>query len=186
MFKPLPPEYRFLSKEPGPKVLLEALKSHGLVEAPGPANNAHILDMAREAGLAGVYRKDETPWCGLAMAAWAVRAGYLPPDSPLWALNWKRFGTEQKQAMLGDVLVYTRKTSTGVAGHVGLYVGEAYVRGKLHYATLGGNQDDQVCVRLLPAARCVAIRRSPFKIGQPSNVRPIALGSAGLVSKSEA
>lgn len=173
----LPSKYRWLENEGAPKILVEALKTHGTKEVPGKADNPEILRWARVAGLGTIYQHDETAWCGLAVAYWSVMAGYKPPANPLWALNWQTWGSSvlPKLASLGDVLVFKRKTSAGWAGHVGLYVGETGT----HYAVLGGNQSDQVNISLIAKDRLVAVRRSPWKVAQPSNVRPIRLSGAG-------
>jgi uncharacterized protein (TIGR02594 family) len=184
----LPAQFRFLADEPGPKILREALKTYGTIEVPGPGDNQEILRWARVCDLGTVYQHDATAWCGLAVAYWATMAGFTPPDNPLWALNWKKFGTTvlPTAASLGDILVFRRKTPAGWAGHVGLYVGHAMKGDALHYAVLGGNQSDQVNISWLPATRLVAVRRCPWKRSQPQNVRPIRLGAAGPVSTSEA
>lgn len=183
----LPTAFRWLAKEGAPKILVEALKTHGIKEIPGKADNTEILAWARYLGLTA-YMHDSIPWCGLAVAYWAARAGYTVPQNPLWALNWAKWGerVEPADASLGDVLVFTRKTATGTAGHVGLYVGHAWRQGALHYAVLGGNQSDQVNISWLPASRLRAVRRCPWKIGQPFNVRPVRLDAVGRLSSSEA
>ncbi|MCW2314484.1 hypothetical protein M2322_000004 [Rhodoblastus acidophilus] len=78
----MPPEdYRWLEAEPGPRMILEALKEFGVLEAPGAANNPRIIGWGRElqaAGLGrdygGFYDADAIPWCGLFMAVIALRA----------------------------------------------------------------------------------------------------------------
>jgi uncharacterized protein (TIGR02594 family) len=178
----LPKSYGWLREEAAPKVLLEALKLYGVTETPGAKDNPIILEWAKDVGLEKVYRKDETPWCGLFVAVVAKRAGYEPVKDPLWALNWQKFGNKADKASLGDILVFKRKVATGWAGHVGIYVGET----PTHYAVLGGNQADMVCISSIPKSRCVAVRRSPWRIGQPDNVRPIRLSAAGVPTTTEA
>lgn len=181
----LPKQYQWLEKEPGPKMLLEALRHYGCLECIGKDNNPDITGWAKEVGgnVAQVYLNDEIPWCGLFMAICAKRAGYDLPKDPLWALNWGTFGSAQNKAMLGDVLTFIRKTSTGAsAGHVAMYVGED----ETAYHTLGGNQSDCVCINRTAKNRLYAIRRPLFKVGQPKNVRQINLASTGKLSTNEA
>lgn len=181
----LPAQYQWLDKEPGPKMLLEGLSHYGCLECKDKNNNPEIIKWAKEIGgkVADVYLADEIPWCGLFMSICAKRAGYELPKDPLWALNWGTFGTQQTVAMLGDVLTFVRKTSTGsTAGHVAMYVGEDDTA----YHTLGGNQSDCVCITRMPKSRLYAIRRADFKIGQPKNVRKIILASTGKLSVNEA
>jgi uncharacterized protein (TIGR02594 family) len=181
----LPKQYQWLEKEPGPKILLEGLRHYGCLECKGKDNNPDITGWAKEIGgnVADVYLNDEIPWCGLFMSICAKRAGYALPKDPLWALNWGTFGNKQSVAMLGDVLTFIRKTPTGAtAGHVAIYVGEDDTA----YHTLGGNQSDCVCITRMAKNRLYAIRRSPFKVSQPANVRRIFLASSGKLSTNEA
>lgn len=181
----LPKQYQWLENEPGPKMLLEALRHYGCLEVKGPNHNPDITRWAHEIGgkIADVYRADEIPWCGLFIAICAKRSGYELPKDPLWALNWGTFGTKQTTARLGDVLTFIRKTSSGAtAGHVALYVGEDAAA----YHVLGGNQSDRVCITRIAKNRLYAIRRPDFKIGQPRNVRQVFLASNGRLSTNEA
>jgi uncharacterized protein (TIGR02594 family) len=149
--------YEWLSKEGAPKMLVEALKLYGTKETVGKANNPLILLWAQEVGgtVAKDYTADSIPWCGLAMAIVAKRAEKEIPAGPLWALNWKNFGEETKEPGLGDILVFKRKTATGTAGHVGLYIGED----SECYHVLGGNQSDAFNIARVPKERLVAARR---------------------------
>ena len=119
----LPAQYRWLEAEPGPRMIVEALKQYGTLEAPGDADNPKIIgwqDELEAAGLgcayAGVYRRDAIPWCGLFMAIVAHRANIErrpernPPRLYLSALEWPAFGTSVPKgaAALGDVLVFKR------------------------------------------------------------------------------
>lgn len=176
--------YEWLSKEGAPKMLVEALKLYGTKEIIGKANNPLILDWAIEVGgsVAKEYKADSIPWCGLAMAVVAKRAQKEIPENPLWALNWQKFGEKADKPSLGDILVFKRKTATGTAGHVGIYIGED----SACYHVLGGNQSDAFNITRIPKERLVAARRPLFKIGPPSNIRPIQLKKTGPISKSEA
>lgn len=51
----LPAQYAWLSKEGGPKMLIEALKLFGTLEAPGAKDNPVILAWAAELGLSKTY-----------------------------------------------------------------------------------------------------------------------------------
>jgi uncharacterized protein (TIGR02594 family) len=171
--------YEWLRTEAGPKMLLEAIKLFGTHETPGKANNPEIMKWARE--VKTTYPGDSTAWCGLFCAITAKRAGwdYSPNGNALWARNWASWGTPQKIAMLGDVLVFPR----GQGGHVSIYVGED----ETHYHILGGNQSDQVNIVRKAKTPLLAIRRAPWKISQPDNVRVIHLKAGGTpLSASEA
>lgn len=188
----LPARYRWLNAEPGPRMIVEALKEFGTLEAPGAANNAKIIGWQREleaAGLggayAGAYRQDAIPWCGLFMGIIAHRANRErrpernPPKLYLSALQWTGFGNPVPKgaAALGDVLVFKRKGG----GHVGLYVGEDASA----FHILGGNQSDRVKIARLSKQRLVAVRRPAYRT-PPPNIRPIALAASGSLSVNEA
>ncbi|MEO0642822.1 MAG: TIGR02594 family protein [Pseudomonadota bacterium] len=171
-------------------MLVEALKTYGLRETPGPASAQWILDMAKEVGgwIADWYQADATPWCGLWMAAIAMRAGKpVNLKNPLAALSWAEWGDAAERdewnewrPELGDVLVFTRKGG----GHVGLYVGETPC-GQWFYV-LGGNQSDSVNIMRISRGRLAAARRL-YRIGKPANVRPVFILPAGeAVSTNEA
>jgi uncharacterized protein (TIGR02594 family) len=188
----LPAQYRWLEAEPGPRMIIEALKQYGTLEAPGEADNPKIVGWQAEleaAGLArayaGVYRHDAIPWCGLFMGVVAHRANMErcpernPPRHYLSALEWAAFGMSVPKgaAALGDVLVFKRKGG----GHVGLYVGHDASA----FHVLGGNQQNRVSITRLSRNRLVAVRRPPYR-AQPTNVRPIPLSASGSLSVNEA
>jgi uncharacterized protein (TIGR02594 family) len=173
----LPKKYEWLLVEPGPKMILEFLALYGVTETPGTANNPLILQWAKEVDLHTQYKHDSTAWCGLFMAVVAERAGKAFPKSPLWALNWAKFGVKVTDgAKLGDVLVFTRKGG----GHVGLYIGED----DECYHVGGGNQRDMVNIVRKAKDRVYAIRR-PLYINQPTNVRKIILSAEGDIDNKE-
>jgi len=175
----LPSRYAWLAREPGPKMIVEALKLFGTMEKPGAANNPTIVAWAKEVGgeVEDIYKADSIPWCGLFMAVVAMRAGKEPPAHPLWALSWSAFGSKASAPALGDVLVFTRSGG----GHVALYVGED--RDVFH--CLGGNQSDSVCITRIAKSRLYAARRPLYRV-QPANVRPIHLEATGALSLNEA
>ena len=47
---PLPKPFAWLAAEPGPRILLEALKIFGTAEVPGPGNNPSLLAWAKATG----------------------------------------------------------------------------------------------------------------------------------------
>lgn len=175
----LPKGFEWLGKEPGPKMLLEALSLIGTKEGAGVKDNPVIMGWAREVGggIEKVYVADSIPWCGLFVAVVAKRAGKPPCAQPLWARAWASWGEKSPRASLGDVLVFVRPGG----GHVGLYIGEDATT----YCVLGGNQGDAVSLTWIAKSRCVAARRS-YKLKPPPNVRLIRLKRSGGLSTNEA
>lgn len=176
----LPKEYEWLYKELGPRILVEALKDYGIKETPGKGNTKEIMKWATDLKISW-YTADSIPWCGLTMGAWAAHADYpFDKNRLLQAVSWKDWGKPiaKDKAMLGDVLTFTR---TG-GGHVGLYIGED----KDSFCVLGGNQGDAINFTWIAKSRLHSVSRSPFKIGQPANVRKIYLKRTGALSTNEA
>ncbi|MGB3043670.1 MAG: TIGR02594 family protein [Xanthobacteraceae bacterium] len=173
----LPAVYSWLRDEGGPRMIVEALKLYGTLEAPGARDNPTIIGWAREVDLIKTYSHDSIPWCGLFMAVVAKRSGKPIVDSPLWALSWADFGRLAPEPMLGDVLTFKRDGG----GHVALYVGED--AGAYH--CLGGNQSDKVCITRIAKSRLYRARRPAYNV-QPDNVRRIALAPTGKLSTNEA
>ena len=172
--------YSYLSKEGSPKILVQAKSLLGTKEIVGTINSDIIMGWAKNLGLEKIYTSDEIAWCGLFMAEVCKRAGVetnLTPKQSLWALNWSKFGTKQSVAMLGDILTFKRNGG----GHVGIYVGED----DTCYHILGGNQSNMVCVTRIEKKRLNSIRRTDWKVKQPTNVRVIKLESNGAISQNE-
>ena len=170
-------QYLWLKDLKGPKVIVEAMKLYGITEIKGPKHNDKIMSWAEETGLKKTYTSDEIAWCGLFAAVVVQRANFEPVKDPLWARNWSKFGKAEKVAMLGDILVFSRDGG----GHVGFYVGEDNTA----YHVLGGNQSDQVNVTRILKTRLLAIRRCPWRIAQPKEVKVIKLNAEGIISKNE-
>lgn len=161
-----------------PLLVQNALPLIGVVETAGVKNNQTILDWAKETGLDGQgYTADSIAWCGLFMAVVAKRSGYEAPKFPLWALNWKAFGKEHHQPVLGDVLVFVRDGG----GHVGIYIGED----SSAYHVLGGNTSDQVMIGRIAKVRMVAARSPAFKKAAPTSAIPRVLKAGGPLSVNE-
>lgn len=169
--------YNYLHEEKGPKVIDEALKLLGIKEIAGPKHEKAILDWAKTLGLKN-YTTDETAWCGLFAAIVVFRAGFEVVKDPLWADNWKHFGTKQSIAMKGDILTFSRPGGN----HVAFYVGED----KNCYHVIGGNQSNKVSFTRIEKSRLTHIRRCPWKVSQPDTVRVIELEENGTISKNEA
>ncbi len=175
----LPAQYAWLADEPGPRILIEALKLYGTKETPGPGDNPVIMQWAEEIGVRDIYTHDSIPWCGLGIGVCALRAGKALPATPLWAKSWgtDAVGERQKVAMLGDILTFTRNGG----GHVGLYVGED--SGAYH--VLGFNQSDSANITRIGKDRLYNIRRPLMKV-PPANIRVVRLASSGRLSQNEA
>lgn len=177
----IPDKYKWLVNEPGPKMLIEALKHYGTLEHVGKGSNPNITAWAKEVGVSGWYTDDDIPWCGLFVGVVAKRSGYPFPASKLLAarqwINWGEPVTEGRE-MLWDVLVFQRPGG----GHVGFYVGE----NNKAFLVYGGNQSNKVGFAWISKERLLGARRPKYQIGEPPNVRKIYLTEKGELSTNEA
>lgn len=156
----LPSKYARVTRETGPKMLLEAVALFGTREFVGARHNPVILGWAKEIGQPDCT-SDETAWCGLFAGVCAHRAGWAarPKGNALWTRNRASWGTMADRPMLGDVLVFPRSAG----GHMALYVGED----PRQFHILGGNQGNEVTIILKEKAPLIACRRAPWR-GRPS------------------
>lgn len=168
----LPDKYCWLTKENAPKLLVEALKWYGTKEVLGKEDNPVIMGWAKALNISW-YTTDSIPWCGLGLGYWANNVGYpFDRNKLLAAKSWVEWGNPvaKGKEMLGDVLVFGRVGG----GHVGIYVGED----KTTFHVYGANQSDNTGFTRVLRTRLLGTRRSPFKSGQPKNVRKIILSDS--------
>lgn len=127
----------------------EARRHIGLREVPGVTTAPTIGRWLRE--LRAWWADDETPWCGVAVAAWMRAAGIEPARNWFRARAWLEWGAPITEPAAGCVVVVGRAGG----GHVGLVIGEDE-RGRL--MVLGGNQGDAVTVAPFERSRVLGYR----------------------------
>lgn len=163
----LPKVYAYLGKMKAPKFIVEAVNLFGTREVPGEKSNPVILGWAKACGVSKLYVNDGIAWCGLFIAYLCVLADRATPLNPLWALNWRYWGTEVKEddERIGDVMVWERKNAKGkvIGGHTGLPVAQDIT----HWHVLGGNQSDSIMIVRIPKSRKYWCRRPIYTIGMP-------------------
>jgi uncharacterized protein (TIGR02594 family) len=120
----------------------------GLAEIPGPKHSTAIAGWLSK--LRAWWTDDETPWCGVFVAAMLEGHGKLPKH---WyrAKAWADWGVRLEQPELGCVAVFERQGG----GHVGFVVGRDRVSNLL---ILGGNQGNKVSIAAFPRHRATAYR----------------------------
>jgi uncharacterized protein (TIGR02594 family) len=136
-----------------PAYLIAARRDIGVREIKGPKHSGRILEMLIR--LRAWWSDDETPWCGVAVAAWLSEAGYPIPKHYYRALAWSDYGQQLGAPCHGAIAVLTRKGG----GHVGLVTG--VTPDLSHVRLLGGNQNDAVNESWFPASRITAYRLPP-------------------------
>lgn len=88
---------------------------------------------------------DETAWCSSFVNYCMEQSGRVGTGSA-WALDWKNWGQPAIDPKEGDIVVLSRRWTTGSGGHVGFYVG-----GDEDSVTLlGGNQGNAISIASYP------------------------------------
>jgi uncharacterized protein (TIGR02594 family) len=152
-----------------PAWLAIARRDEGLLEIAGAQTAPRIRQWLADLG--AWWRDDETPWCGVAVAAWMQAAGLERPKHWYRAKGWLDWGVPLEYAVLGAVVVFERKGG----GHVGLCVGYDDAKGAL--MVLGGNQGNKVSVLPFDPARVLGYRWPP--IAPPSDT-PLPLMASNI------
>ena len=159
-----------------PSYLVAARRDIGLREIKGPKHAGRIVQMLQKLG--AWWRDDETPWCGVAVAAWLRDTGYPIPTHYYRALAWADYGDRMPGPRQGAIAVMARKGG----GHVGIVTG--VTANGSHVRLLGGNQNDAVSEAWFPAERITAYRapRGMSSVwAAPATIAPV-----GTMSRSEA
>lgn len=141
------------------KIIEIACSQIGIKEDPGPAeHNPEILKYFQEIGLPWV-RDDETAWCS-AFANWVAMKAGVERSGKLNARSWLNVGENIEKPMLGDIVVSWRVNPQDWRGHVGFYMNHD---DKFVYI-LGGNQNNQVCVKAYDINKLLCYRRLKPKV----------------------
>ena len=157
--------------------MIEAKKHIGLKEVSGKAHNPTILNWLKSLG--AWWSEDETAWCGTFIAHCLKVAGVKYPKHWYRALDYVNYGSKLTKPAYGCVAIKTRQGG----GHVCFVVGRDENTRKL--VCIGGNQSNMVCITRIEKSRLNSIRRTDWKVKQPSNVRVIKVNSNGFISKNE-
>jgi uncharacterized protein (TIGR02594 family) len=90
-----------------PNWLTIARKYIGVAETPGKETTPIIRRWLIELG--AYWQDDETPWCGVACAAWMREAGMPIPKHYYRARAWLDWGVPLDEPLLGCVVVFERR-----------------------------------------------------------------------------
>lgn len=154
--------------------ITEAKKHLGLSEIAGPKHNPTIVNWLIKLG--AWWRDDETPWCGVFVAAVFKECGIENPKAFYRAKAWADWGAPLTVPILGCVVVLGRDGG----GHVGFVVGKT-PDGQL--LILGGNQGNKVSVRAFDTSRVLAYR---WPIGEPRQGGALPVMAQYRASEGEA
>ena len=120
-----------------PSWLIEARRNLGIAEVTGPKTSPVIASWLHK--LRAWWQDDETPWCGVFVAACFDTVGCALPKNWMRAKAWLDWGQVLSSPELGCVVVFERPGG----GHVGFVVGRT-PEGSL--LVLGGNQGNKVSI----------------------------------------
>ena len=154
-----------------------ALQDLGLAEIPGKKTQNKIASWLLK--LKAWWTDDETPWCGVAMAAWMKECMLPYPKLYMRAKSWSTWGVEvpKDKAFYGCVGVWNRSGG----GHVGIIVG---INENGYHMVLGGNQGNKVSIVAISPDRLESVRW-PLEVPVHSTHLPLYKGKT-LVSTNEA
>jgi len=125
------------------------------------------------------WADDETPWCGVAVAAWMREAGIVLPKHWYRARGWLDWGVPLRDPALGCVVVYER----GGSGHVGLVVG---IDKAGRIMTLGGNQGNKVSIAPFDRSRVLGFRYPSVEALDKFAALPLLSSDGQVASGNEA
>jgi len=133
-------------------MFLKAMDFYGLKEIVGEEDNPQIVQFFQDIGHSWV-KDDETAWCSC-FINWLAKECGCQKSGRLDARSWLNIGRDIKYPALGDVVVFWRESKDSWKGHVGLFAGATDT--VIH--TLGGNQDNKVCIKPYPKSRLLSYR----------------------------
>lgn len=124
-----------------------AKKEMGIAELPGKAQNKRILQYHQATSLKAT--SEETPWCA-SFANWCLAQMGEKGTNSAAARSFMKWGKPLTKPVKGCIVVFTR---TG-GGHVAIFDS----MDKNFIYTLGGNQNNSVCIRAYDKSRLLGYR----------------------------
>ena len=135
-------------------LIAEARKFYGQKELEGEENNKVILEFFKGTGN-GKIKSDEVAWCSVFVGYCARKAGYDFKIKPA-AKSWLEIGKKVTEPKPGDIVIFWREDPNSWKGHVSIFIGKDEETNEI--ICLGGNQDDQVCIRKYNASSVLGFR----------------------------
>jgi uncharacterized protein (TIGR02594 family) len=159
-----------------PAWIVEARKHIEMREVPGKGTAPTIARWLRE--LRAWWDDDETPWCGVFVAACVEAAGFKKPKNWFRARAWLEFGQRIVTPAVGCIVVFERSGG----GHVGFLMGQDE-HGRL--MVLGGNQANAVTIAPFDRSRVLGYRWPGTNIA-PIGFLPFVASNGAKASNNEA
>lgn len=146
----------------------------GLREVPGVQHNSTIQKWLTD--LKAWWKDDETPWCGVFVAACLQQVKLPYPKEYYRARSYIDFGAHCPVDRLGCIVVLSRQGG----GHVGFATGKT--KDGKYLRILGGNQGNSVSEAWFEASRVVDSRVPIASMRLP----PLPIVARGKMSQTEA
>ena len=134
------------------RVFQIACGEYGVKGTPGATHNPRVLTYFRAPGFSWV-KDDETAWCA-AFVNWCFWKAGLPIPGTLAARSFLTVGKRTTAPKIGDLVVLWRISKDSPYGHVGFFIKEE----KDGVYILGGNQSNEVNIRLFPKSQILDYR----------------------------
>lgn len=133
-------------------IIKKALEYYGLNEIYGGNVNPKVLKFLDD--ITGDVNTKNIPWCA-AFVGSILKSCSRKYSELLTARSYLKVGTAVKNPEVGDIVVFHRGNPDHWTGHVGFFISES---NKVIYV-LGGNQNNQVCIKPYPKANLLGYRR---------------------------
>ena len=127
----------------------------GVEEIPGPESNETIIKYHKYTSLKA--SDDDVSWCS-AFVNYCTQENGLHGTNDATARSWLDWGVPLMEPEMGCIVVYWRSSPDDWRGHVGLFVER---RGDI-ILTLGGNQNNKVCIKPYSKNRLLGYRGVNF------------------------
>jgi len=141
-----------VSKVPWLAIALDELYQ---LELPGIEHNPRIIEYHSVTKLSAM--EDETAWCS-AFVCWCLEEAGIASPRSAWAKSFLGWGQKVYEPYQGCIVVFHRG-SKNQSGHVGFYFGEDQKGIKV----LGGNQENQVCIKTYSRSKLIGYREPKQK-----------------------
>lgn len=136
-------------------LIRQAVTFYGVKEIAGELHDKNIMMFFRESGNRSATA-DEDAWCSVFISYCAKKAG-ASFTKKATAKSWLNVGERVAEPVAGDIVVFWREDPDSWKGHVAIYLGKDAATGKI--VCLGGNQDDEVNVRMYDSNYVLGYRR---------------------------
>lgn len=129
-----------------------ALKEYGQKEIAGDIDNPRIVQYSTDIGNTYV-KDDEVPWCS-EFVNWCLLQTGIKGTKSAVAKSFLKWGEELKEPEFGCIVIFGWDDGSG---HIGFYINEA--PGGIR--VLGGNQNDEVNIKVYKKDKVLSYRRVP-------------------------